>query len=128
MPVEVGWRAGKRLLGVRYYGKVVADDVRGVTKQIGELLKEGIAPVHLIIDASGVTGVGIGLGDLRSLSTPNFAEIGWMAIIAPNPMYRFFISIGVQFSRGQYKFVNSIDAAEQFLLEQDATLGAVLND
>lgn len=127
MPVDIGWRAGKRLLGVRYYGKVVANDVRTQTEQMGALVKEGIAPIHMIIDASGISGVGIGLGDLRSLSTPNFPEIGWMAIIAPNAMYRFFISIGVQFSRGQYKFVSSLDEAEQFLIEQDATLEAVLD-
>ncbi|MBW7879702.1 MAG: hypothetical protein H3C32_10370 [Anaerolineae bacterium] len=126
MPVEIGWKAGKRLLGVRYHGKITADDVRRLTEQMGKIVKEGTAPIHVVIDASGVSGVGIGLGDLRSLSTPNFPEIGWMAIIAPNAVYRFFISIGVQFSRGKYKFVNSVDEAERFLVEQDSTLEDVL--
>lgn len=126
MPVEIGWKAGKRLLGVRYHGKITADDVRRLTEQMGTIVKEGTAPIHVVIDASGVSGVGIGLGDLRSLSTPNFPEIGWMAIIAPNAVYRFFISIGVQFSRGKYKFVNSVDEAERFLVEQDSTLEDVL--
>lgn len=123
MPCNISWLIEKRIVHVEYHGKVSAEDIRSQAMQTVQLVQKlGIAPVHIFIDASRVSGVGVGLGDLRSLSVPTMPESGWMVIIAPNALYRFFISIGAQVTGGSYKFVQSKEEALTYLKSRDLTL------
>jgi len=106
---------------------VVSTDIHGQTDLLGEFLKDGAAPVHLIVDLSDVKEIGLGLGDLKSVAVKTYDQVGWMAVVAPNPVFRFFASIGIQMSRGKYRIFANHDEAIKFLVEQDPTLETVLS-
>lgn len=122
MACEVKWLIEGRMVHVRYYGRVIADDIRQQSAETIALVQQGQAPVHVFIDASNIDSVGVGLGDLRPLSVPALPESGWMLIIAPNTLYRFFLSIGVQITGGNYKFVNSVQEAIEYVTQRDPSL------
>lgn len=122
MPCEVDWLIAKRLIRAGFYGVVTADDIRQQTAETFELIAKGDPPVHILLDSSGVESIGIGIGDLRNLSVSTLPQAGWTIIIAPNTLYRFFISVGMQFTRSAYKFVESSEEAVEFLKSQDPTM------
>jgi hypothetical protein len=125
MPSAVGWLIENRIVHVRYFGVVNAEDVRRQTADTLALIERGVAPVHVYIDASAIDSVSVSIGDLRGLAVPTMPDAGWMLVVAPNALYRFFISVAAQFSRGSYKFVRSEQDALDFAREQDPTLPPV---
>lgn len=122
MPCDVDWLIDDRIVRAKYYGIVTAGDIRQQAATTVAMIDMGVAPVHVLIDSSGVESVGIGIGDLRSLSVKTLPTVGWTVIIAPNTLHRFFISIGMQFTRGNYKFVDTEDEAIDFVIGQDPTV------
>lgn len=127
MGYAVNWLYPPRLVLIQYLDKVVKDDILNQTETLAQVLDEsGQAPVHLIVDLSDVVEIGLGLSDLKSVATKAHDSVGWMAVIAPNPVFRFFASIGIQISRGKYRvFANRADALK-FLIEQDQSLRKVI--
>jgi hypothetical protein len=123
MGFSVEWMYKPRLILVQYYGKVVADDIRGQADALHVLLDaDGERPVHMVIDLSRVEGIGFGLGDLKNLAIDTHPLVGWMALATPNAMFRFLASVGVQFSRGKHRILATREEALKFLLEKDVTL------
>lgn len=122
MPCDVDWLIEDRIVRARYYGTVTAGDIREQAASTLAMIEVGAAPIHVLIDSSRVESVGIGIGDLRSLSVKTLPAAGWTVIIAPNTLHRFFISIGMQFTRGNYKFVDTQDEAIDFVMSQDPTV------
>jgi hypothetical protein len=122
MPAHVSWLIEHRMVSIRYFGVVTAGDVKSNTATGVELVEQGTAPVHVFIDASEIESISISLSELRSLTVPVKSKAGWTIVIAPNTLYRFFISVGMQFSRGDYKFVESRDEAIAFARLNDPTL------
>lgn len=123
MGFSVEWMHKPRLILVQYYGKVIADDIRGQADALHPLLDaDGERPVHMVIDLSRVEGIGFGLSDLKNLAIETHPMVGWMALATPNAMFRFLASIGVQFSRGKHRILATREEALKFLLEKDVTL------
>lgn len=126
MAYSVEWLYPPRMILIQYIDRVVRVDITSQTDELGHVLKEGQVPVHLIVDLSRVTEVGLGLGDLKSVAIKTHDEVGWMAVVAPNPIFRFFASIGIQMSRGKYRIFANRQEALKFLIEQDPTLRKVV--
>ena len=127
MGYSVTWLYPPRLILIEYIDKVASTDITGQTDTLGEVLKDGTTPVHLLVDLSRVKEIGLGLGDLKSVAVKTHDEVGWMAVIAPNPIFRFFASIGIQMSRGKYRIFANRDDALKFLIEQDPTLNEAIS-
>jgi len=122
MGYSVDWLHPPRLILIQYSDRVVSTDIISQTNRLGEVLKDGAPPVHLIVDLSLVKEIGLGLSDLKSVAVKTHDEVGWMAVVAPNPIFRFFAAIGIQMSRGKYRIFANRDDAMAFLVEQDPTL------
>lgn len=125
MPFDVDWLIDRRVVHVRFHGIVSADDVRAQSAETIAVVEQGVPPVHVFVDASAIDRVDLGLGELRGLAVSATPGFGWMIVVAPNSLYRFFISIAAQFMRGTYKFVASQDEALEFLRQQDVSLPKV---
>jgi len=112
---------------MRYFDKIVVEDIPHGAEILESLLSEVAPPVQMIIDLSGVKEIGIGLRDLKSSAPPNQPKIQWMAVITPNPVFRFLASAAIQFSSGSYRMFPNREEAMKFLLTQDTRLRNLLD-
>ncbi|MCU0463426.1 MAG: STAS/SEC14 domain-containing protein [Anaerolineae bacterium] len=122
MSSAVEWLRPNELVQIRYYGRVVAEDIPHGAAILDELMKEASGSVQMLIDLTGVTEVGIGLRDLRMSAPPNQPKVLWMAVVTPNAIFRFLASAAMQFSEGQYRFFATHEAALDFLKQKDPRL------
>jgi len=113
---------------MRYFDRIVVEDIPHGSDMLEVLLAEAAAPVHMIIDLSEVKEIGIGLRELKAAAPPNQPKIHWMAVITPNPVFRFLASAAIQFSSGHYRMFPNRDEALIFLMTQDARLKDIITD
>lgn len=127
MPVETTWLYGRRVLKMRHYGKITSEQLIASIDEMQAMVKQGVPPVHIYVDASAGEGrPEIALGDLKSIVPPVIDEVGWMVVVQPHALQRFFTSLGMQISGAKYKFVKDEREAMHYLLEQDPTLNDVI--
>ncbi len=128
MASTVEWLYPPRILLMRYFDRIVVDDIPHGAAILESLLAEAEVPVHMIIDLSGIKEVGIVLRDLKTAAPPNQPKIHWMAVITPNSVFRFLASAAIQFSSGHYRMFATHDEAINFLITQDASLQDIIPD
>lgn len=123
MPVEVSWMYSNRVIKVHQYGKVSSHQIVDAIAEAREMMKQGIAPVHTIVDGLDVEGKpDVALGDMRKLIPTIHETTGWMIVMQNRTMDRFFTSVGMQIAGIRYKFAPDEKSALKILLECDPTL------
>lgn len=126
MPVTTTWMYDKRVIVQKQIGTVTAKQMTEAIEDLRNMIREGDAPVHVFIDASQQSGQpDIGLGDLKTLVPKVIEGSGWMVVIQPSTLQRFFTSLGMQLAGAKYKFVKDEQEAINFLVEQDPTLNGL---
>jgi hypothetical protein len=113
---------------MRYYDRIVVEDIPYGAAILDSLLSEVAAPVHMIIDLTDIKEVGIGLRDLKNSAPPNQPKIHWMAVVTPNKIFRFLASAAIQFSSGYYRMFSTQEEAIAFLIAQDPHLKEAFPD
>lgn len=127
MPVDVTWMYGNRVILTVHHGRVSSQELIESIDETRRLVAEGQVPVHNLVDSSLAEGrIEMDIADLRRI-VPRAAEgTGWMVIIQPRTLERFFTALGMQLSGAKYRFFPDRQAAIDFLLEQDPTLHDVI--
>ncbi len=124
MPYEARWLKTKRVILERLYGNVTLDEVRHVNHELMSLYEQGIAPIHLICDLTGIETYPTGVADVRHTNNSLMTkDTGWVIIVtSDNPAIRFaamavshVILVGV----AQFRIFETFEPALAFLKEQE---------
>ncbi len=132
MPVELSWQQPRRVIYERFYGTVTLEEIGSIQQEFFHYLDNGEAPVHAIIDMSGVRDFPKSINKIRTaLMADNSGKMGRMVIVTgPNLILRFITSTISQlsFKNAQFTFCTTIDEAVQYLHLRDDSIDHIGND
>jgi len=129
MPSETSWYQEKRVILTQYSGSISRDDFVASTESVGELIEQGVPPVHWLIDTSQIDKPFLDLGTMRKmlecLKHPHF---GWALLYGgqANRGINFLATAVGQLSGVRYRIVDSQAQALAVLKEKDHTLNGEL--
>lgn len=128
MPSEITWYpSSKRILLGRGLGLVSLEDVKKWSDTILSLLEEGIPPVHLIGDFTGVTGMNVSLLHLRSaMAYVKHPSLGWTVTFGNSALLNVLGRFVADLSGVHFNGFKTKKAALEFLIKQDASVAALL--
>ncbi|MFN8528269.1 MAG: hypothetical protein U0670_06635 [Anaerolineae bacterium] len=121
------WVIEKRVILTRLSGAFNREDSIAGIRRVGEMMQQGEAPVHLIMDMRGTTNF-----------TTNFREIipeimqfrqqmtkSWTVMITEAKLIRFFGTLVANTLRGRFQIATSVEDALTLLLTVDTSLRAL---
>lgn len=122
------WIVPGRVLASHFVGDLNLAEVKASNDEAQQwIATEGIAPVHTIVDLSGVQRYPTNLRDVRSIVRVDKPEMaGWTIIVSSNSIIRFISSTVTQLLRQKVRVFDGLEDAYHFLWETDATLPAEL--
>jgi hypothetical protein len=128
MPSELQWYTpGKRVIYGRGLGHVTLEDVKEWNDTILSLLEEGIPPIHLVADFTGVISMGVSLLHLRSaMSYVKHPALGWTVTFGNSAVLNILGRIVADLSHVHFHGFRTKKAALEFLIKQDASLAALI--
>lgn len=123
MPYEVRWHTEKRILLVREYGVMTAEELRRMHEDVNRYVELGQPPVHIISDQRSLESFPQDLSTMRQLSEmrsqPN---VGWRVNIVTGATGRLLTTTLTQLSARYLKAAHSVDEALGFIARVDPTL------
>jgi hypothetical protein len=124
MSYELTWYREKRILLGTFNGIISPNDLIEVNDAAAAMIREGTPPVHDIINALALDKVPFDLKMLnRSMQWFKEPNLGWVIVIAKNPMFGFFGSILSQAAGKNVQVVSTWDEALAILAQVDSSLG-----
>ena len=124
MPASASWYQQGRIIYATVEGNLTMDEVVAVNQMVTQLLQEGQAPVHLIVDASKLDKFPIDLKRFAS-ATSYLKEphLGKMAVISNQGGFvKFFASIITQAARIEMKMFDKVEDGLTFFRRVDFSL------
>jgi hypothetical protein len=125
VPHKLEWLQDKRIIHEILIGQLDLNSSMAAAAETEKMLKEGIAPVHLIVD---VTQMDKGLTNIRSVNSVNDymkdPKLGWVVVVGANTVVKFISSIVSQVTRFRLSNANTVADAVAFLKKQDPSLTA----
>lgn len=127
MPYQNMWYHEQRIIRTVFSGMVTADDFRNQLVEVFAMFKDGVAPVHIVLDITQVRRMAITLPELRELARqyPNGEALGWVMIVGDSLEARFLMGMGVQFRQAHARHFPTMDEALAFLGRHDDSLSAI---
>jgi len=123
MKHQIEYAMDKRVIRVRYIGDLTQEEAKITNTAVTEMIRDGIAPVHFIADATQLEALKINLMQMReAASFLREPQLGWLIIIGGNPIARFMGSLVIQLRKANFRFVDSLDEAFAVLSRVDTTL------
>jgi hypothetical protein len=123
MPYQISWHEEKRIIHQRLIGDFDMTDATQAAKATEEYLKQGIGPVHLVIDVSGMKSFPTNMTKIHSISTylkdPN---LGWVVLIGGNSLTNFVTQVISQVIKFRIAQRPNLEQAVAFLGTYDPTL------
>ncbi|MBZ0290092.1 MAG: hypothetical protein K8I30_20880 [Anaerolineae bacterium] len=127
MAYQLSWYVDKRVLLGSFDGVVTPNDLIEVNSAATEMVRQGNPPVHDIIDALALERVPFDLKLLnRSIQMFKEPNLGWVVVIARNPLFGFFGTILSQAAGKHVRVVSTWDEALQTLIRADASLSDLI--
>ncbi len=123
MSVQVMWLVEQQVILCACRGQLTYPDLEQMVAQIADLSRSSSAPlVHVVIEASDLDFLP-SVREISALRGTTPAGGGWTLLVGvDNHLLRFLASMIVQMFAARFRFVNTLDAALQFLQEMDSTL------
>ena len=123
MPYNLSWLNEKRVVLETLSGVIDMDEATKAANTTAEFIQQGQAPVHLIVDVSGMEKFPTNVRSVRSISGYlNDPNLGWMVIVGANHLVNFISTIVSQVVNFQLSRAETVEKAVAFLEKQDATL------
>lgn len=126
MSAQNEWIVPGRVLASHFGGDLNLEEVKVSNNEAQEwIAREGVAPVHTIVDLSGVQRYPTSLKDVRSIVRVDKPEMaGWTIIVSGNTIIRFISSTVTQLLRQKVRVFDRLDEAYAFLWDTDPSLPA----
>ncbi|MEP6984246.1 MAG: hypothetical protein ABI970_01510 [Chloroflexota bacterium] len=122
MAYELSWLVDKRVLYTRMYGFVTGADLDIQKKEMELYIQQSEQLLHMITDATDMTGTNMGLRDLQKMQFASAANLGWAIYVSPNKMNRFFASVVTQLMKKRGREYATLEEGLRFLQDMDDTL------
>jgi hypothetical protein len=125
MPIVHHWIIPQRVIYVRWYGEITVADAHEANQNTARFIEEGIAPVHMLRDDSGITKIPHvtprqTLDALKAARDPRF---GWAVNIGySSALVRVLIDLYSKFTRIRIHRAETLEEALTFLKQADASL------
>ncbi|QPC82663.1 hypothetical protein G4Y79_23740 [Phototrophicus methaneseepsis] len=119
------WLQEKRIAYIELIGKFDEQLVIDVNEHMRSLIDEGMRPVHLVLDATGLTGYPVNVRVLKQSSeaSASHPDVGWLILIGfTNPVIKFFSSVLAQLFNLNFKQAESTEEAVSILRRVDITI------
>lgn len=117
------WFVQNRVLLLSVWGERTLEEMREGSAYIVNAVRNGSAPVHLIIDMQNVTGHPRRIGEVRdTLVVFDEPNLGWVVTITQNRALKFISDILTQMARKSYKSFDNPQDAVNFLWHIDPSL------
>jgi hypothetical protein len=124
MAYQLSWYRDNKILLGTFNGVLTPDDLLDVNTIGTDMLRQGNPPVHDIIDALALEKVPFDLKLLKkSMQLFKEPNLGWVIVIAQNPLFAFFGSILSQAAGKNVRVVATWDEALAILARVDSSLG-----
>lgn len=125
MTYEIGWMDGHegRIIHERLIGEITYDDLKAMIAEANRMMDGGQKPIHLMVDSTAVTKHMMSLSELRnSVPRSEHENLGWTVMVSNSLLMGTMTQVVTRLMRLEFRTFQSIDAAMNFLREQDATL------
>jgi hypothetical protein len=125
MPITHRWIIPQRVIYVTWYGEITLTDAHEANRNTARFIEEGIAPVHMLRDDSGITKIPNvtprqTLAALHSVRDPRF---GWAVNIGhSNAFVRTLTDLYSKFTRIRIQRAETLEEALAFLKQADESL------
>ena len=123
----IDWIVDKRIIQLRNEGELSGTQIQDLSERLGQMLDEGIAPVHIIEDNRDINGVAdLSVDAFRqTFKAVDMSKLGWAVAIMPDELEEVTDLLGRLFdlfTDVEYQQVETVPEALDFLAEHDATL------
>lgn len=125
MAYDMTWHTDKRIVMIRIYGELTADELIAINRKTGDYVEDGIPFVHLVLDVRDLEKYPK-LGDATKIDFATYDEVGWTIIVGASAILKFISSIVVQVTGARYRMVSDVDEAIAFLQTNDSSLSEKL--
>jgi SpoIIAA-like len=123
MPFKTSWADDKRIIYTKLTGTLTAQEAQEMSDTHAKFLSEGTAPVHLVVDVTGLSGVPTNLRQNTSMGGYlRHSALGWTVLIGGNVLVNFMVSVIGQVFKFRYSKRETLDEALAYLIAQDQTL------
>jgi hypothetical protein len=122
MPYHVSWLYATKVVLISFSGVLTANGISDESSITLQMIAEGTAPVHVVVDFLAVDKVALSLLDLKRISAPSETNVGWTIFVGTNPVVKFFASVIIQILHTRYAFLNTLEDAVSFLQSRDIAL------
>jgi hypothetical protein len=123
MAFETTWADEKRIIYTKLSGTLTSQEAQDMSDTHAKYLSEGTAPVHLIVDVTGLSGVPTNLRQNTSMGGYlRHPALGWTVLIGGNVLVNFMVSVIGQVFKFRYSKRESFEDAIAYLISQDQTL------
>ncbi len=116
MGVNISWYVKPRIVLTYAWGNFTVDELKYGAESAAELIRAGQPMVHNIIDMRELTHYPTNVHEITKL-TYVFREenLGWVILIASNPIVRFLTSMATQVARSRLRTVGEVEPALAFI-------------
>lgn len=132
MSYELSWYIDRRIVLARLTGDVSAEEIFQNNQRIArDYVQQGQAPVHLLIDISGMEKFPSNLKQLKAASDILLREhsLGWMVTVGKvNTLERFLTSTLTQMFGVRLHMTDTLARALAFLSKNDVSIPEMSKD
>ena len=125
MSFSVEWLPGHegRIILQTLVGHVTVELVAAASEEVGVLLDQGIAPVHMVVDVNAVTTFTPHATQMKKAGAHLLRpSMGWITLVGASPIMITFINIVTQLAGIKLRNFASLDEALDFILQKDPTV------
>lgn len=120
MVYELNWLIPARVLEMTMAGDVEINEMQEMYQEHMQMVRdEGIAPVHVLIDAHAITNIKMKVKQINSVWDPTATDLfGWTIIVTDNRFMKFLTTIFSKVTGSQFKTVANYEEALAILTKQ----------
>lgn len=116
----------KRVIFQAHSGHLTSERLIESNQRVTELVRSGIAPVHLVVHTSKQLSVDLNLKQLaEEMTFLKEEKLGWIVLVSTNELASFLASVLTEAESVDFKLVTSLEAAWDTLQSVDSTLADV---
>jgi hypothetical protein len=117
MPYEMSWYVENRAIETRLYGDVTEEEIRHSAESLDELLREGQAPLFLLIDLREVTRFPSNFSQmLEGISAyRSDNSVAWTITIFQNSLYNLFAVLASKTTGIPMQSFRTLEQADEFI-------------
>ncbi|MBL8148248.1 MAG: hypothetical protein JNL34_17865 [Anaerolineae bacterium] len=124
MAATIEWLLPGRVLRAHFWGEATGAEALAVNDEMqGWIGQDGIAPVHVILDLTGLEQLPPNIrGVMSKMRVDHPQKSGWTMVVGGSPAIRFIAAVTAQVLRQKVRLATSVDDACAFLRRADLTL------